>query len=92
MSARRTSAVAKVEASVVRVGNSRGIRLPRALIDRYRIGEKVTLELREDGILLHGNDDGKLSWEDSAREMAASGEDWSEWDVTLADGLDELPW
>jgi hypothetical protein len=24
--------------------------------------------------------------------MAASNEDWSEWDVTLADGLEVLPW
>jgi len=24
--------------------------------------------------------------------MAASDEDWSEWDATLADGLDAVPW
>ena len=35
---------------------------------------------------------GKLSWEETAREMAASGEDWSEWDSTVDDGLDEIPW
>lgn len=34
----------------------------------------------------------KLSWAETAREMAASGEDWSEWDATLADGLDAIPW
>src|SRR5947208_849863 len=33
-----------------------------------------------------------LSWEETAREMAAANEDWSEWDVTLADGLDDIPW
>ena len=32
--------------------------------------------------------DQKLSWEDTYREMAASGEDWSDWDVTVNDGLD----
>ena len=30
----------------------------------------------------------KLSWEDTYREMAASDEDWSDWDVTVNDGLD----
>jgi hypothetical protein len=34
----------------------------------------------------------KLSWEETAREMAASREDWSAWDATAADGLDDLPW
>ena len=30
----------------------------------------------------------KLSWEDTYLEMAASDEDWSEWDLTVNDGLD----
>ena len=30
----------------------------------------------------------KLSWKDIYREMAASDEDWSDWDVTVTDGLD----
>jgi len=30
----------------------------------------------------------KLSWEDTYREMAASDEDWSDWDLTVNDGLD----
>ena len=32
--------------------------------------------------------DQKLSWEDTYREMGASDEDWSEWDLTVNDGLD----
>lgn len=31
---------------------------------------------------------GQLSWEDAYREMAADGEDWSDFDVAVADGLD----
>ena len=30
----------------------------------------------------------KLSWEDTYQEMAASDEDWSDWDLTVNDGLD----
>ena len=32
--------------------------------------------------------DQKLSWEDTYQEMAASDEDWSDWNVTVNDGLD----
>ena len=32
--------------------------------------------------------DQKLSWKDTYQEMAASDEDWSDWDVTVNDGLD----
>jgi antitoxin component of MazEF toxin-antitoxin module len=79
---------------VARIGNSRGVRLPAASLRRYRIGETVLMEERSEGILLRptGSAVEKLSWEDTAREMAASGEDWTAWDRTAADGLGSLPW
>ena len=79
---------------VARIGNSRGVRLPAASLRRYRIGDTVLMEERSDGILLRpsGSAVQKLSWEDTAREMAASREDWSAWDSADADGLNDLPW
>jgi antitoxin component of MazEF toxin-antitoxin module len=86
--------MAIVKLKVARIGNSRGVRLPAASLRRYRIRESVLMEERSEGILLRpmGPAVDKLSWEDTAREMAASREDWSAWDTTLADGLDDLPW
>jgi len=79
---------------VARIGNSRGVRLPAETLERYRIHESVMMEERSDGILLRpvGAVTPKLSWEDTAREMAASSEDWSAWEMTDADGLAQLPW
>ena len=42
----------------------------------------------EEGIFLHGKQENKLSWPDTYRAMATDGEDWSDFDATLADGLD----
>jgi hypothetical protein len=41
------------------------------------------MEERSDGILLlpRSHLSTKLSWEETAREMARAGEDWSEWDA-----------
>ncbi len=82
------------ELKVARIGNSRGVRLPAASLRRYGIGDKVVMEERSDGILLRpvGATTERLSWEDTAREMAASTEDWEEWDATAADVVDHLPW
>ena len=79
---------------VARIGNSRGVRLPAATLQRYGIGESVIMEERSDGILLRpaGASQPKLSWEETARAMATAGEDWAEWETTVADGLDALPW
>lgn len=75
---------------VVPVGNSRGIRLPKSVLDKYAITDTVILEEREEGILLTSKKDERLSWEETYQEMAREREDWSDLDVTLADGLKHI--
>ena len=79
---------------VARIGNSRGVRIPAQTLERYRIRESVVMEERSDGILLRpvGDTTPKLSWEETAGEMAAASEDWSAWEMTDVDGLAQLPW
>ena len=83
-----------VELKVARIGNSRGVRIPAATLERYRIGDSVVMEERIEGILLRPRRSAgpKLSWEDTAVAMSAEPEDWSDWDNALGDGLDEIPW
>lgn len=82
-----------MELSLARIGNSRGIRLPSALIRKHGLEDGLVLEDRGHEIVLTPKGgSAKLSWEETAREMAASGEDWSEWETTAADGLDQIPW
>lgn len=82
------------ELKVARIGNSKGVRIPADTLKRYRIGATVVMEERSDGILLRptGVAAPKLSWEDTARQMAAAAEDWRDWDATVADGLEDIPW
>jgi antitoxin component of MazEF toxin-antitoxin module len=79
---------------VSRIGNSRGIRLPAQMLRKYHITDTVIAEEKVHEIVLRSAPakPQKLSWEETAKEMAASGEDWSGWDCTLADGLDQIPW
>ena len=82
------------ELKVARIGNSRGVRLPASSLKRYAVGSVMIMEERTEGILLRsaGPAIEKLDWEDTAREMAVSREDWSEWDDIGSDGLDSVPW
>jgi antitoxin component of MazEF toxin-antitoxin module len=82
------------ELKVTRIGNSRGVRLPAATLRRYHVGSVLLMEERSDAIVLRpaGSSVEKLSWVDTAREMAASGENWSAWDTTASDGMEAIPW
>ena len=79
---------AKLELKVVQIGNSRGVRLPKAVMERYQIKDALVLEAREEGLLLRGKKDRRMTWEETARDMAREKEDWSDFDATVADGLD----
>jgi antitoxin MazE len=81
-----------LEVKVVPIGNSRGVRLPKAVLARYAIGDAVLLEEREEGLLLRGKDDDRLSWDDTFKEMAREREDWTDLDAAAGDGLDKDPW
>ncbi len=64
---------------LVKVGDALGLRIPAVLVDRYGLRDEVVLEEREEGLLIHGRHNGRLSWEETYRSMAAGDEDWSDW-------------
>ncbi len=79
---------ARVELKVVQIGNSRGVRLPKAVLDRYEIKDALVLEAREEGLLLRGKKDKRMTWEETFRDMMREKEDWSDLDATVADGIE----
>ena len=74
---------------MIPIGNSKGIRLPKELLQKYGFSESVILEEKKEGILLHRKKDKKLSWEDTYKSMSKEKEDWNDFDVTLMDGLED---
>jgi antitoxin component of MazEF toxin-antitoxin module len=87
------SVMKTLELSLAQIGNSRGIRLPADLIRKHGFERGLVLEDRGHELALKPKTrPKKLSWEETAREMVAANEDWSEWDCTLADGLESVPW
>ena len=71
----------KKKAKLIKIGNSQGVRLPKSMISRYGLGDQVVLEEVGDGILIHATDRGKLSWEDTYKQMAGAEQgDWSDWE------------
>ncbi len=76
------------DVKLIAVGNSKGIRLPKGLLQKYGWSDSLVLEEREEGVFLYSKEKNKLSWKDTYRAMAADEEDWSDLEPTVADGLD----
>ena len=81
---------------IIAIGNSRGVRLPQALLRRYGMADQITLEERPEGLLLRGSVSGKVSlkqtFTEMAREQASGAEDWSDLDRLASDGLNRVKW
>ena len=78
-----------MEAKIIQVGNSKGIRLPKRLIAKYGLAEVVVIKELENGIMIENPVETKLSWENTYKAMSKADEDWSDWvDLDLED-LDE---
>ena len=76
------------DVKLISIGNSKGIRIPKVLLQKYGWGDSLVLEETEEGIFLYSNEKNKLSWKETYRAMAADREDWSDLEATVADGLD----
>ena len=62
--------------SVVQIGNSKGIRLPKAIIDQCNISDKVDLEIKDNEIILKPiKKKVREGWADKFKLMAKNGDD-----------------
>jgi antitoxin MazE len=64
-----------MQVSVIQVGNSKGIRLSKAILEKYHITDKVELIFENDYIVLKPVAEPRKNWEESFAEMHRNGDD-----------------
>ena len=60
--------IRKRDIKLVPIGNSKGIRIPKALLQKYGFKKTLLLEETDKGLLLRKKEDSKLSWEDTYKD------------------------
>ncbi len=64
-----------MDISIIKIGNSKGIRLSKTLLEKYNIRDKVELILEKGYIVLKPKDEPRKGWEEAFRVMNERGED-----------------
>jgi len=80
-----------MKAKLVRIGNSRGIRLPKPLIEQAGLTDEVELEARDGAIVISPANGARVGWEDAARVLHERGDDHLV-DHEVATRFDEEEW
>ncbi len=64
-----------MELSIIQIGNSKGFRLSKTLIEKYNIKDKVELILEKGYIILKPISRPRKDWEKAFKEMNENGDD-----------------
>lgn len=64
-----------LEAKIIAIGNSRGLRLPKTLLERYGFGDRVALVALEEGLLLRPLRGARAGWDAAFARMRENGDD-----------------
>lgn len=64
-----------MKATVVRIGNSRGVRIPKALLEQCRLRDTVELEVDDGHLVIRPAERARAGWDEAFRKMADQGDD-----------------
>ncbi len=64
-----------MKARLVRIGNSRGVRLPKPLIEEAGLSDEVEVRVRDGAVIITGASRPRSGWAEAARQMRARGDD-----------------
>ena len=64
-----------MKTKIVRIGNSRGVRIPRPFIEEARLGEEVQLRIVASGVLIERTAPPRAGWAEAAARLRSQGDD-----------------
>ena len=77
-----------MKASIIKIGNSQGIRLPKPILEQCGFNKEVEIEIRDHELILKSPDTPRANWAIAFQAMAVNNDDQlldpvstTEWDA-----------
>jgi len=72
--------------SLIRIGNSKGVRLPKAVIEQAGLKDEIDLEVKDGKVILSCARPARAGWQIAAKACHEAGHDeMGDWDAALND-------
>ncbi len=81
-----------MKARIIQIGNSRGIRLPKALLEQANLTEDVQIEAAPNQIVIRSAHLPREGWDEAFRRMAERGDDRMDEEAASLTAFDETEW
>jgi antitoxin MazE len=80
-----------MKTKIVRIGNSRGVRIPKPMLEEAGLGDEIELRLTDSGLVLEPLARPRVGWSDAARDLASS-QGKVDADPFVANDFDDTDW
>ena len=84
--------MSSVKTKVVRIGNSRGIRIPKVILDQCHINDEVELEAKEDCLIIKSPHTAREGWDLAFQKMHENRDDVLIISDAISNEFDEDEW
>ena len=64
-----------MKTTIVRIGNSRGVRIPKPVLQQCALENEVEMEVRGQELVIRSANAPRQGWDDAFRRMAQQGDD-----------------
>lgn len=64
-----------MQTKIIQIGNSKGLRLSKTILDKYDIGDTVNLRMEEKHIIIEPIAQPRSNWSKAFKEMRKNGHD-----------------
>ena len=63
------------KARIIKIGNSRGIRIPKVLLEQAELGDEVEMEVQDGNLVIRPSRGRRHGWDEQFAKMAESRDD-----------------
>ena len=81
-----------VKAKLVKVGNSKAVRIPKVILDQLQLGPDVEITIQSDGLVIRPAHHRRAGWDEQFQAMATAGDDQLLADVPTHFEAEEWEW
>ncbi len=81
-----------MKASLIQIGNSRGLRIPKSLLAQCNLKDEVELEVKNSRLIITSPRKSRKGWKETFEKMRANQDDFLLMQDTLVSEWDKKEW
>jgi antitoxin MazE len=81
-----------MKVDLIRIGNSQGVRIPKALIEQCGLGQRVEMRVEGSSLIIRALKPARSGWDDAFKVMAERRDDSLVLPEDLESGFDDAEW